>query len=412
MSEETPKSATASKAAVPPAPGANVSTRAGGAPGRKRRWFNIVVYLLVLLVVLLMIRVIWGRKQPVPAPPAVSVSTITAQEGDIGINVEGLGIVTPIATVAIPSEVTGYLTKVNFVEGQMVHAGDVLAEIDPRPFQAQLTSAEGQLARDQALLAEARLDLQRYQGAYEHRAIPKQQLDDQQALVDQYIGTVKYDQGQVDNAKVQLGFCRITAPVSGRIGLRLIDPGNIILASLTNGIAVVTQLQPITVIFAIAEDYLPQIQHQLALGHQMTVQALDRAQVTNLASGVVLALDSQIDTSTGTIRIRALFDNDNNALFPNQFVNANLLIDTLHNQTLIPTYTIQRNGQATFVFVVKPDQTAELRTVKVVVTDGDTAAVQGVKPGEVLAADNFNRLRDGVKVTVRKTEDGQKPSGR
>jgi len=275
-----------------------------------------------------------------------------------------------------------------------------------------LVSAEGQLARDQALLAEARMDLERYKGAYEQRAIPKQQLDDQQALVDQDIGTVKYDQGQVDNAKVQLGFCSITSSVSGRIGLRQIDPGNIILSSSTNGIAVVTQLQPITVIFAVAEDYLPQIQHQLALGNQMAVQALDRAQETNLASGVVLALDSQIDTGTGTIRIRAVFNNENNALFPNQFVNAKLLIDTLHNQTLIPTSTIQRNGQATFVFVVKPDQTAELRTVKVVVTDGDAAAVQGVKPGEVLAADNFNRLQNGVKLTVRKADDAPKTSGR
>ncbi len=370
-----------------------------------------MVSLLVLVLVVLFFRAVFGRKQPVPPPPAVPASTVTAQEGDIGINVEALGVVTPLATVSVPSQVSGQLTKVNFVEGQIVHAGDVLAEIDPRPFEAQLVATEGQLARDQALLAEARMDLERYKGAYEQRAIPKQQLDDQQALVDQEIGTVKFDQGQVDSAKVQLGFCRITAFVSGRIGLRLIDPGNVILSSSTNGIAVITQLQPITVIFAVAEDYLPQIQHQLALGNQMAVQALDRAKETNLTSGVVLALDSQIDTGTGTIRIRAIFSNENNVLFPNQFVNARLLIDTLHNQTLIPTFTIQRNAQATSVFVVKPDQTIELRPVKVVATDGDTTAVQGVKPGETLAADNFNRLQNGVKVSVRKTEEAQKPSG-
>jgi multidrug efflux system membrane fusion protein len=418
MSEETPKSANASKAAVPPAPETDVSPHremqpatAGAASGRKRRWLTIVVSLLVLVLVVLFFRAVFGRKQPVPPPPAVPASTVTAQEGDIGINVEALGVVTPLATVSVPSQVSGQLTKVNFVEGQIVHAGDVLAEIDPRPFEAQLVATEGQLARDQALLAEARMDLERYKGAYEQRAIPKQQLDDQQALVDQEIGTVKFDQGQVDSAKVQLGFCRITAFVSGRIGLRLIDPGNVILSSSTNGIAVITQLQPITVIFAVAEDYLPQIQHQLALGNQMAVQALDRAKETNLTSGVVLALDSQIDTGTGTIRIRAIFSNENNVLFPNQFVNARLLIDTLHNQTLIPTFTIQRNAQATSVFVVKPDQTIELRPVKVVATDGDTTAVQGVKPGETLAADNFNRLQNGVKVSVRKTEEAQKPSG-
>ncbi len=304
---------------------------------------------------------------------------------------EALGAVTPVAMVTVPSQVSGQLTKVNFVEGQMVGTGDVLAEIDARPFEAQLASAEGQLERDQALLAEAQMDLKRYQGAYEQKAIPQQQFDDQLALVNQDTGTVKFDQGQVDNAKVQLGYCRITSPISGRVGLRLIDPGNIILSSLTNGLIVITQLQPITVIFSVAEDYLPQIQHQLSLGNHMTVQALDRAQETNLATGVVLALDNQIDTGTGTIRMKAIFTNENDALFPNQFVNARLLIDTLHNQTLIPSSTVQRNGQAMFVFVLKSDGTVEMRTVKVGITDGDTSAVEGVKPGEVLATDNFNR---------------------
>jgi multidrug efflux system membrane fusion protein len=402
MPEETPKPA---KPENVPAP----ALQPGSA--RKKRWSWLIITIVVLLFGVILFRAIVGRKKTAPPPPPVPVLMTNAQSGDIGIYVEALGVVTPVATVTVPSQVSGQLTKVSFVEGQMVHAGDLLAEIDPRPFEAQLASAEGQLERDQALLAEARMDLARYQAAYEAKAIPKQQLDDQLALVDQEVGTVKFDQGQVDNAKVQLGYCQIATPISGRVGLRLIDPGNIILASLTNGIAVVTQLQPITVIFSVAEDYLPQIQHQLQLGNQLTVEALDRAQETNLASGVVLALDNQIDTGTGTIRIKAVFTNEDNALFPNQFVNAKLLIDTLHNQTLIPSAVVQRNGQAAFVFVVKPDSTVEMRTITLGTTDGNTTAVTGVKPGEALAADNFNRLQDKVKVTQRKPEDVKKKSG-
>jgi multidrug efflux system membrane fusion protein len=403
MSVETPKLAEPDNAPPPSQPGA--------APKKRRWWLIITITIVILVIGVILVDVIAGRKRPTPPPPAVPVTTVTAQQGDIGIYVEALGAVTPVATVTVPSQVSGQLTKVNFVEGQMVNTGDVLAEIDARPFEAQLASAEGQLERDQALLAEAQMDLKRYQGAFEQNAIPKQQLDDQLALVNQDTGTVKFDQGQVDNAKVQLGYCHITSPISGRVGLRLIDPGNIILSSLTNGLVVITQLQPITVIFSVAEDYLPQIQHQLSLGNHMTVQALDRAQETNLATGVVLALDNLIDSGTGTIRIRAVFTNEDNALFPNQFVNAKLLIDTLHNQTLIPSSVIQRNGQAAFVFVVKQDSTVEMRTITLGVTDGNTTAVTAMKPGEVLAADNFNRLQDKVKVTQRKPDDAKKKSG-
>jgi membrane fusion protein, multidrug efflux system len=403
MSEETPKPAKPNNAPPPSQP--------GSAPRKNRRWLIITTVIVVLVIGAILWHVIGGRSKPAPPPPSVPISTATAQEGDIGIYVEALGAVTPVATVTVPSQVSGQLTKVNFVEGQMVHAGDLLAEIDARPFEAQLTSAEGQLEHDQALLAEAQMDLTRYQAAYEQKAIPKQQLDDQLALVNQYTGTVKFDQGQVDNAKVQLGYCRISSPIPGRVGLRLIDPGNIILASLTNGIAVITQLQPITVIFSVAEDYLPQIQHQLELGNHMSVQAFDRAEETNLATGVVLALDNLIDSGTGTIRIKAVFTNEDNALFPNQFVNAKLLIDTLHNQTLIPSTVIQRNGKAAFVFVVKQDSTVEMRAITLGTTDGNTTAVTGVKPGEVLAADNFNRLKDKVKVTQHKPDDTKKKSG-
>ena len=392
------------KTASPPPP-------SEAAKKKKRWWVVIGIVVLVLAAGLILYRVIAGRAKPAPSPPPVQIATNTVRVGDMGIYVEALGAVTPVATVTVPSQVTGQLTKVNFVEGQMVRAGDVLAEIDARPFQAQLDSGEGQLERDQALLAEARINLKRYAAAYEHKAIPKQQLDDQVSLVGQDAGTVKYDQGQVDNAKVQLAFCRITSSIAGRVGLRLVDAGNIVLSSSTNGIVVVTQLQPITVVFSVAEDYLPQIQRQLGLGNHMTVQAFDRAQQTNLATGSVLALDNMIDPLTGTIRLKAIFTNEADALFPNQFVNAKLLIDTLHGQNLVPEAAIQRNGQTTFVYVVKPDGTVEMRTIKAGATDSGTTAVEGVKPGEVLATDNFNRLQDGVKVTPRKPEDATKKAG-
>jgi len=380
---------------------------------KRRRWAWIVVAIVIILTVA-GILLFQKRSQPQSArpkagsaPPAVMIATASAQKGDIGTYVNALGVVTPVKTVSVKSRVDGQLMSVNYIEGQMVRAGDSLVEIDPRPYQAQLTQAEGQLARDQALLENARVDLDRYQTAYSRNAIPKQQLDTQVATVHQYDGTVKLDQGQVDTAKLQITYSHITAPFSGRVGLRLVDPGNIVHATDTNPLAVITQLQPITVIFSVAEDYLPQIQQQLRAGKTLAVDAFDRAQAKKLATGTLQTLDNQIDTTTGTLKLKAVFTNQDESLFPNQFVNARLLVDTLHNATLVPNTVIQRNAESAFVYLLKPGQTVAVQTITVGTTDGHTSAVEGIEPGAVVAADNFNRLTDGAKVTVRSQSNGE-----
>jgi multidrug efflux system membrane fusion protein len=328
----------------------------------------------------------------------------------------------------------------------MVASNDLLAVIDPGPYQAQVTEADGQLQRDQALLEGAKIDLDRYQAAYQKKAIPKQQYDDQSALVHQDEGTVKFDEGQLTNAQVQLAYCYIRAPFSGRVGLRLIDPGNVVHAANTNAIVVVAQLQPITIVFNVAEDYLPQIQQQMNAGHpagravledavtpeiqepvqtahQMTVEAWDRADENKIATGKVLALNNLIDTATGTIRLRAIFDNDNLSLFPNQFVNAKLIIKTLHDLCLIPTFAIQHNPEGAFVYVVTNStvmtngmttnyEAVTMRTITPGTVDGNTTSVsQGLQPGEVIALDNFNKLGEGVKVAPRQAADDTPSTG-
>ena len=335
----------------------------------------------------------------------IMVSTARAQTGNIGIYVYGLGQVTPLNTVGVSSRVQGQIMKVYFQEGQMVQAGDPLVDIDPRPNQAALTQAEGQLARDKALLEDASLDLERYQAAFASNAIPKQQLDTQVALVHQDEGTVQLDQGLLDNARVQLAYCHLTAPISGRAGLRLVDAGNIVQAGSSN-LVVITQLQPISVIFNVAEADLPAIQKQLKDGNQLPVDALDPAQQTLLAFGTLETRDNQIDPATGTVRCRALFANTNESLFPNQFVNARLLVDTEEDATLLPNTAIQRNSDTTFIYLLQPDQTGtnqtvKLQTIKAGTTDGTVTSVEGIDPGTVVVADNFNKLTDGAKVIVR-----------
>ncbi len=370
----------------------------------KSRWW---IWLIVAVVIVVIV-VLWQRSGAPEAKAGgdaasrpVMVTTAAAHQGDIGIYLNALGMVTPVYTVTVTSRVQGEITQVYYREGQMVRKGDPLIEIDPRPYQAALTQVEGQLAHDQAVLTEAKIDLDRYQQALNRNAIAKQQFDDQQQVVLQDEGTVKNDEGQLANAKVNLVYTHITAPIAGRVGLRLVDPGNIIQANSTTALVVITQLQPITVIFSIAEDHLSQIQQQLLKGKKLTVDAFDREGSTKLASGTLLTLDNVIDPTTGTLKLKAIFDNTDNALFASQFVNIKLLVDTQHNVTLIPTPAIQRNAQGAYAYVIKSDQTASMRTITPGTTDGSVTAVQGIEPQEVVAVTGFDKLLDGAKVTIR-----------
>jgi membrane fusion protein, multidrug efflux system len=333
------------------------------------------------------------------APQSVGVATIG--QGDVRVIVNALGTVTPIATVTVQTQISGQLMEVGFVEGQLVKKGDFLAQIDPRPYELAQAQYEGQLAHDQGLLAQAKVDLARYQKLAEQNSIARQQYEDQVYIVQQDEGTVKLDQAQVDQQKLNVLYCHIVSPVTGRIGLRLVDPGNYIQTSTSTGIAVVTQLQPITVIFPVPEDDLPDILPQLNAGTTLEVSANDRANVKLLATGRVAALDSQIDTTTGTVKVRAQFDNTDNALFPNQFVNAQLLVKTLHHVITVPTAAIQRGAPGSYVYVVNADNTVSVRPINVGPSDGPMAAVNsGLTAGERVVVDGIDRLRDGAHVIV------------
>ena len=341
-----------------------------------------------------------GGKKGMSGPIPVSVTKVT--KGNIGEYVNALGTVTPVYTVTVTSRVVGELTQVLYHEGQIVHKGDLLAVIDPRPYAAVLMQAQGQLSRDQALLKNALVDLNRYQQAYGQHAIPEQTLATQQATVEGNQGTVKLDEGNLAAAQVNVDYSRITSPIDGRVGLRQVDPGNIVPANGTTGIASITQLQPITVIFTMAEDYISEVVDELRKGHKLKVFAQDRSDQHELAQGTLLTLDNQVDTTTGTVRVRSTFANKHYELFPNEFVNARLLVKTLLGVNLIPTAAIQRNNEQAFVYVVDTQSnTVHSRNIKIATTDGDTAGVTGVAAGETLVTNGFDRLIDGAHVRIR-----------
>ena len=391
----------------PPPPPARAATR------RPYIWVGIVLVVLAALAW-------WVHTRPAPQAPAgrfgangvpMPVVTQAVAKGDVPVTYDALGTVTPLATVSVVTQIAGQIVDVSFTEGQEVKKGDVLAQIDPRPYQAALDQAIGQLARDQASLAEARVDLVRYQKLAEQNSIARQQAEDQVFVVQQDEGTVKLDQALVDNARLNLSYCRIVAPVGGRIGLRQVDPGNYLQVGSATPIAVITQMQPITVVFTLPEDELPQVMKRLAAGAKLPVTAFDRSNTQKLADGTLSAVDSAIDVTTGTVKLRAEFPNTDEALFPNQFVNARLLIDTVQGTAVIPTAAVQRGQPGTFVYLVKPDDTVSVQKVTLGPQSGDNVAVsQGLSPGDKIVVDGADKLREGAKVVLR-TEQGTTAQG-
>jgi multidrug efflux system membrane fusion protein len=362
--------------------------------------------LVLAAVALLFFFVVRHRTQPTVAQASsrgivgpVPVTTATAKVGDLRIYLNAIGTVTPVYTDTITAQVTGVITAVHYREGQSVRKGAPLIELDSRPYAAQLEQAQGTLERDQQLLAQAQMDLERYQQAWARNGIPRQTLEDQEKLVLQDKGTVRYDEGVVRYDEVQLAYCHITSPIGGRVGLRLVDPGNLVTANGTTSLAVITQIQPITVVFTVAEDHLNEVLGQLRHGAKLPVEAWDRQNHSRLATGQLVTIDNQIDTTTGTVKLRAIFDNRDSALFPNQFVNARLPLTTVQNQVLIPASAVQHNGYTAFVYVIQNGQ-AKMTTVKPGGSDSGMIAVEGLHPGDVVANSSFEKLQDGSKITV------------
>jgi membrane fusion protein, multidrug efflux system len=375
---------------------------------RSLSWRAIAgIVIVVAIVGVIAWRMTSGGAQKVPtgrfaAGGPMPVVTATVAKGDIDIIYKALGTVTPLATVTVKTQISGQIMRIDFKEGQKVNKGDLLAEIDNRPYLLQLDQAQGTLLRDQALLKTAQQDLERYRTLAAQDSIARQQLDTQEQLVRQYEGVVKTDQGQVDNAHLNLMYCNVTAPVSGRVGLRQVDVGNYAQTSDANGIVIVTQTQPISVIFTLPEDNLQPILKQLHAGATLGVTAFDRSQTTQLATGTLSTIDNQMNTATGTFRLRAEFKNEDESLFPNQFVNIQLLADTLKDVEVIPTAAVQRGSPGTFVFVVNADDTVHVRPIKLGAAQGEKVAVtSGLEPGDKIVVDGADKLRDNAKVSPR-----------
>ena len=375
-------------------------------PERHRRhlWVWVVVLLLFGLLFYWVItqhnkaQAVSGR-HAVTGP--VAVTTATAKSGTINVYLNSIGTVTPVYTATITAQVTGVITAVHYREGQQVQKGDPLVDIDPRPYAAQLAEAQGLLERDQNLLAEAQMDLDRYKVAWSRNAIPRQTLEDQEKLVLQDQGTVKNDEGTADYDKVQLSYCHILAPFNGRVGLRLVDPGNLVAANSGTALVVVTQTQPITVIFTLSEDELPQVIEHRKGGKQLKVNVYNRTQQKLLSAGTLTTIDNQIDTTTGTVKLRATFANKGEILYPNQFVNASLLVNTLENQIIVPSSAIQHNGNQDFVYLISNNK-AVMHDVKTGNSEGGNTAVQGLQPGDVVADSSFEKLQNGSQITISK----------
>jgi len=379
-------------------------------PGKHLRWRWIAALVLCLLALAGYVFLAGsgkaqsgtGKKGGAAAARSMPVAAVQAKKGDVAVYLAGLGSVTPNNTVTVKSRVDGQLMEVLFREGQTVRSGQLLARIDPRPFETQLAQVEGQLVRDQALLKNAELDLVRYRTLLQQDSIAKQQLDTQEALVRQYEGTVEADQGQVESTRLQLAYSRITAPIGGQVGLRLVDAGNMIHASDPNGLVVITQLHPVTVIFSIPEDSIPGLLARMKGGKRIPVEAWDREGKRKISTGYLFTVDNQIDPTTGTVKLKAIFPNKGSELFPNQFVNARLLMDVVRGTVVVPVAAIQRSTRGAFVYVVKPDKTAEMRPVSLGPAQGDDQSIrEGVAAGERIVVDGADRLRDGAKVELQ-----------
>ena len=377
-------------------------------PGHRKRKYWI--WAVALIVIGLLVYWLYGSHGQTAQPAAtgrraftgpVTVTTATAKTGDIGVYLNTIGTVTALYTVSVTAQVTGVITRVNYKQGQLVRKGDLLIEIDPRPYEAMVTQAEGALERDQNLLAQAQMDLARYKDAWARNAIPRQTYEDQEKIVKQDEGLVKNDEGTLRYDQVQLTYCHITSPINGKVGLRLVDPGNLVTANATTTLVVITETQPITVVATISEDDLPEVMSQPHHGEGLALEAWDRANQHKIATGTVDSYDNQIDTTTGTLKLRATYSNKNGELYPNEFVNTRLLVKTLHNQVLLPTSAIQHNGAEAFVYVIQNSQ-ANMRDVKVGVSNEGTTAVEAVNAGEVVADSSFEKLQNGSKVVISK----------